>query len=73
MRDFADEVPGYLNNARIRDTLEALDIVAGVDRLADNVRRCYRALVDIGVIGPEELPLLDAWLADLAAMPGARP
>lgn len=65
MRDFADEVPGYLNNARIRETLEALTLDAGAAHIPANLRRCYEALVKLGVVGAEELPLLDAWLGDL--------
>lgn len=72
MRDFADEVPGYLNNSRIRDTLESLPLTAGIAQIPANLRECYEALVGIGVVGKEELPLLDAWLADIAAIPAAR-
>ena len=68
MRDFADEVPGYLNNSRIRECLEALTLKAGVSELPENLRLCYRALIDLGVVGAAEMPLLDAWLADLAAL-----
>jgi hypothetical protein len=66
MRDFADEVPGYLHNEAIRAALEATMVAAGVDAIPENLRRCYRALVGLGVIAAAELPLLDAWLADLA-------
>ncbi len=65
MRDFADEISGYLNNARIRETLEAVDVAPGVQHIPENLRRCYRALVELGVVGAEELPLLEAWLHDL--------
>ena len=68
MRDFADEVPGYLNNARIREILDALTLPAGAARIPDNLRSCYLALVDAGFIGREEIVLLDAWLEDLAAI-----
>ena len=68
MRDFADEVPGYLHNRTIASTLESLPLRAGVDHIGDNLRRCYSALVDLGVIGGGEQPLLDAWLSDLAAL-----
>jgi hypothetical protein len=66
MRDFADEVPGYLHNEAIRAALEATTVAPGVGEIPENLRRCYRALVDLGVIAAPELPLLDAWLADLA-------
>ena len=68
MRDFADEMPGYLNNERIRRTLEDLPIVPGVASIPANLRMAYKALVSLGVIGEGELALLEAWLDDLAAI-----
>lgn len=68
MRDFADEVPGYLNNRSICAELDALDLKAGVEALSDNLRRCYEMLTARGWVGIEELELLDAWIADLAAI-----
>ena len=65
MRDFEDEVPGYLNNKKIVDELAAVNLKAGSANITDNLRICYEKLVDISVIGRDELPLLDAWLADL--------
>jgi hypothetical protein len=71
MRDFADEVPGYLHNEAIRRTLDALDLPVGADAVPDAMRIAYRSLVDMGLIGEGELPLLDAWLDDLADLRGA--
>lgn len=68
MRDFADEVPGYLHNRAMGKALAELDIHPGADAMPDNLRRCYRTLVDRGWVGAEEMPLLDAWLEDLAAV-----
>jgi hypothetical protein len=65
MRDFQDEVPGYLHNRAIGATLDALPIEPGVQNLGENLRRCYTALVGMGVVGEAELPLLEAWLGDL--------
>ncbi|MEE8532827.1 MAG: DUF288 domain-containing protein, partial [Alphaproteobacteria bacterium] len=65
MRDFADEIPGYLDNGRIAQALDALELAPGSANIADNLRRSYRALVKISVIDEQELPLLDAWLGDL--------
>jgi hypothetical protein len=67
MRDFADETVGYLNNSRIQAALVELVLASGARRIPDHMRRCYTALVDLGVVGAEELPLLDTWLADMAA------
>ena len=68
MRDFADEVPGYLHNRSICAMLEALPLESGEAAIPANLRACYTAMVDAGHVGAEELPLLDAWLDDLAAI-----
>jgi hypothetical protein len=68
MRDFRDEVPGYLHNRAIVAALEALALRPGVEHLGEGLRRCYEALVELGVVGREELALVDAWLADLRAL-----
>jgi hypothetical protein len=65
MRDFEDEIPGYLNNRAIMAALAALPLTAGVEHLADNLRKCYEALVRNKWVGALELQLLEAWLADL--------
>ena len=65
MRDFKDEVPGYLNNSAIREALDKLSLPPGLDQLNDNLRICYEELVRMGLVGKEELALLEAWIADL--------
>ncbi|HEX8281404.1 MAG TPA: STELLO glycosyltransferase family protein [Chthoniobacterales bacterium] len=73
MQDFTQEVPGYVHNRAIGAALDEIEIRPGIDHIGDNLRACYEALVRAGWVGAEELPLLDAWLADLAelASPGA--
>ena len=65
MRDFADEVPGYLHNERIRRALEDTALKGGVTNLAADLRRCYEALIALDVVGAAELALIDAWIFDL--------
>lgn len=65
MRDFADEVPGYLNNRKIAQVLDALPLSSDREDIAENMRNCYRKLVEMNLVGDAELPLLDLWLADL--------
>ncbi len=66
MRDFADEVPGYLQNRKITQILQELVLPAGVDQVGDNLLRCYQALVEAEIFPEQELGLVSAWLADLA-------
>ncbi|HKR02126.1 MAG TPA: STELLO glycosyltransferase family protein [Pyrinomonadaceae bacterium] len=65
MRDFRDEVPGYLNNAAIAEALDKLPLRPGLDQLNDNLRLCYEELVRMELVGREELALVEAWVADL--------
>ena len=44
MRDFSDEVPGYVNNRRIGEILESLVLRPSPSEVADNMRACYQAL-----------------------------
>jgi hypothetical protein len=65
MRDFKDEVPGYLNNAAIGEALENLPITSGVENLGENLRLCYEKLVSMKLVDEAELTLVDAWLEAL--------
>ena len=65
MRDFKDEVPGYLHNSAICEALDRLQIRSGVEHLSDNLHACYEALVSMSLIDPKELPLVEAWIDDL--------
>ena len=68
MRDFADEVQGYLHNREIGDRLQALKLTAGTERIAENLIRCYEELVRLGVVDAKELPLVKAWAQDVAEL-----
>lgn len=65
LRDFKDEVPGYLNNSAIGEALGQLQLPAGVEHLGDNLRLCYEKLASMNLVGEQELDLVDAWLGDL--------
>jgi len=66
MRDFADEVPGYLNNSRLCEAIEALALGGGAVMISANLRLCYEKLVDMSLVDLKELDLVDAWNDDLA-------
>ena len=63
MRDFRDEVPGYVHNDAIKRALSSLKLVPGAAKIPGNMQACYRALVELGVIDPLELSLLESWLS----------
>jgi len=68
LRDFEQEIPGYLNNRRIVETLADVQLEEGLEAMGANLKRCYEALIELGVVGAEERPLLEAWLTDLAGI-----
>lgn len=70
LRDFQDEIPGYLNNNSIRETLEKLPLQPGREchTVCGNLRRCYEALVAKGFVPSPELVLLEAWIRDISAL-----
>jgi hypothetical protein len=68
MRDFEDEISGYTGNRKIMEVLSQVEVVPGVENIPAAMRACYKALVDGGFVGAEELPLLDAFLEDLATV-----
>ena len=68
MRDFEDEVPGYLHNAGITEILEGLDLDAAPHAAADNLRVCYDALIAADLLPSDERPLVDAWCRDVRSL-----
>jgi STELLO glycosyltransferases len=65
MRDFADEIPGYLRNAEICEALSRLQLQAGLEHLSENLLICYEELVSKNVFDSKELKLVEAWLSDI--------
>jgi hypothetical protein len=65
MKDFEDEIPGYSNNMRIGKELQELSLKPGKENIFDNLVSCYQKLIDIEVVGKEEMTLLNAWISDL--------
>ena len=68
MRDFTDELPDGLNNARIRRELERLDLTSGAEAMGENLLKSHEALVKMELIGAAEMSLIEAWLGDLGRM-----
>lgn len=64
MRDFQDEVPGYLQNHRIAEILENTSLKSGTENVGSNLRTCYESLIAQSIFPEKELPLVDAWLTD---------
>jgi hypothetical protein len=65
LRDFQDEVPGYLNNGKICAALENLTLQPGLDNIVDNMRVCYSEFVRMKLIAEAEMDLLETWISDI--------
>ena len=65
MKDFEDEIPGYTNNFNICKELQSLNLKPGQPNICENLITCYQKLIDINVIGKEEMVLLQAWISDI--------
>lgn len=61
MRDFEDEMPGYLNNFKICQELECLPLVSGIDKIGANLRLYYEKLIEMELVDAQELDLLEVW------------
>jgi len=72
MRDFADEVPGYLHNRRIAEALALLTLGRGPSAIPENLLRCYEALVRMELVGGQEIALVEAWNEDVRELAGPR-
>ncbi|MBD2580419.1 STELLO glycosyltransferase family protein [Oscillatoria sp. FACHB-1406] len=68
MKDFQEEIPGYLQNHRICEALAGLNLRSGAENVADNLRICYEKLVSLSIFPQQELDLVEAWLSDLALL-----
>lgn len=64
LKDFEDEVPGYLNNDRIRELLDGLTLQKGDNKVCDNMLICYQRLVDNNILPESEITSLFAWIDD---------
>mgnify|MGYP000219814321 FL=1 len=66
LKDFEDEIPGYLNNYKICSELANLNIKGGKDNMLDDLLTCYDMLTGKGFVGKEEDELVRAWCDDIS-------
>ena len=71
LKDFEDEVPGYVKNKQIIQILEPLTLKPGPAAVSENLLACYEALVAKAILQPKELDLVRAWVTDLHGLRGA--
>lgn len=64
LKDFEDEIPGYLNNGFICEKLMNLEIKKGTFHIFNNMMKCYNVFIEHGFIDEAEFALLDDWIID---------
>lgn len=62
LKDFEDEVPGYLKNEKIVEVLRKLSLKGSIE---SNLLVCYEALVSEGLLDEVELPSVRVWIKDV--------
>jgi len=66
LRDFEQEIPGYLGNSKICDHLAGLKLSEKSGDAGDNLHRCYETLIATKFIPVDEIVLVEAWLKDIS-------
>lgn len=61
IKDFEDEIPGYLQNDLIAETLQGLQLKCSV---TENMMTCYQSLVDKNIFPEKEIESLKQWIKD---------
>jgi len=65
LNDFADEVEGYLNNAKICKILDDIEFNSAPEAIFENLHRAYQTLVGHALLKNQEMSLLEAWIEDI--------
>lgn len=65
MRDFSDEIEGYIGYERFIRCLESAPIVGRAESVLEDLRSLYIRLIHEGFFTAAEIPVLDAWIGDV--------
>lgn len=65
LKDFEDEVVGYLRNEELMKLLCGLKLKPGEKHLGDNLVLCYEVLIENDYFDARELELVKSWISDL--------
>lgn len=70
LKDFEDEIQGYLNSDRIADILGTTKLKPGQKNMCDNLLTCYEVLTEEKIFKPEEISSVKAWIKDYEQFAG---
>jgi hypothetical protein len=64
MKDFEQEVPGYLNNEFIVKLLSETKLKQGIENVCDNLFECYCSLASQDIFPRAEIESVEKWIED---------
>ncbi len=64
LKDFEDEVHGYLNVEKIVDLFSGMTLAKGEENICGNMFTLYNALVANKILKEQEMPFLKAWVKE---------
>lgn len=64
LKDFEDEIPGYLHNPTIVEILSDLTLKEGEGFICENMLSCYEALVENNILHQREILSVKQWIKD---------
>ena len=67
LKDFEDEIEGYLGNEKLRQILEDTELLGGPMNYRADLMSVYKNLIDGGLLKNSELESLGNWLDDVHA------
>lgn len=70
LRDFEDEISGYLKNDLIVQILGELELKFGEKFICENLLTCYQALVEKDILPQEEIDSVKQWIKDYGYITG---
>jgi hypothetical protein len=65
MKDFEEEISGYVHNEGIIADLMHLNLKHGKEHLFENLLACYKKIIEKQLIDEKELVILGAWINDI--------
>ena len=65
MKDFEEEVPGYLGNEKICHLLDGVRLLGGENNFLKDLVSIYSKLIEESFLVQEEMVHLNNWIADL--------
>ena len=65
LKDFEDEIPGYLHNDKIVEILTSLELKTGSENIFGNMIKCYQAIIDNKILPEMEMRSLMSWIKDV--------